>query len=214
MFIRNCLTPIRDLTLLHPNDSIELALQKMNNLLSLPCVDDEHRFIGIVSKRSMFELLEEGFPNSSVSEFLSKTVGACVLADVPTLTLNDQFEDTIEIITRIPFVPIVEQGKLLGIVKRSDVQSALSVVFATNVTADRLLLGVPEIEGALERLFNITHRLGIGVVTCVPFDAGENLNRRLLLKVTPSPKTKTLIEQLERAGFLVVERSEKRSPVA
>ncbi|WP_067621327.1 CBS domain-containing protein [Alicyclobacillus acidiphilus] len=215
MFIRNCLTPIQHLTLLHPTDTVGAALQKMGSLLSLPCVDEENRFLGLVSKRSMFELLErDTFPDGDIEEFLNKPVVECVLRDVPKLTLSDWFEDTIEIITRIPFVPIVEGDKLLGIVKRSDVQRSLAVVFAQNMPCVRLILGVPEVEGVLERLFNITHRLGIDVVTCVPFDAGGNLNRRLILKVHPSPKVPALIDQLERSGFLVVEHSADRQAIS
>lgn len=168
-------------------------------------MDEHHSFVGIISKRAIFESFEANFPEINFAEFLEKPISTCVIRDVPTLTFEGHFEDTIEIITRIPFVPIVKDGKMLGIVKRSDVQKALAVAFATNVASDRLLLGMPEVEGSFERLFNITHRLGLSVVTCVPFDAGENLNRRVILKVTQSPKLSQLVSQLERAGVLVLE---------
>lgn len=205
MFIRNCLTPIGDLTLVYPNETVRNALVKMDRNLSLPCVDELHSFVGIISKRAIFEAFESSFPEQSFSTFLELPISTCVIRDVPTLTFEDHFEDTIEIITRIPFVPIVKDGKLLGIVKRSNIQNSLAIAFATNVESDRLLLGVPEVEGSFERLFNITHRLGLSVVTCVPFDAGENLNRRVILKVTRSPKLTQLVSQLERAGVLVLE---------
>ncbi|MFB5191543.1 CBS domain-containing protein [Alicyclobacillus fastidiosus] len=205
MFIRNCLTPLGELTSIHPNETIASALKKMSKHLSLPCVGDADRFVGIVSKRSIFEAFEAVSENTSFLEFAQQSIAPCVIHDVPRLTFEDHFEDTIEIIIRIPFVPIVQDGKFLGIVKRSDVQSALAVAFATNMEADRLLLGVPEVEGAFERMFNTTHRLGLSVVTCVPFDAGENLNRRVLLKVRKSQKLDTLVKDLERAGFLVIQ---------
>ncbi|WAH35482.1 CBS domain-containing protein [Alicyclobacillus dauci] len=204
MFIRNCLTPLNELTSIHPDEQIETALVKMSKHLSLPCVDKNGSFVGIVSKRTVFEAFEQANP-MTFTEFKQQPISQCLLRDVPTLTLNDHFEDTIAIIIKIPFVPIVDDGKLLGIVKRSAVQNALSVAFASNVDADRLFLGVPEVEGAFERLFNITHRLGLSVVTCVPFDAGENLNRRVILKVTKSPRLQELVSQLERAGMLVIQ---------
>ncbi|EPZ51576.1 HPP family protein [Alicyclobacillus acidoterrestris] len=207
MFIRNCLTPVSELVLIRPNETIRAALQKMSKHLSLPCIDDEEQFLGIVSKRSIFEAFETFYKaeNGSYERFLDQPIGTCVLRDVPKLSLDHHFEDTIEIITKIPFVPIVQGEQFLGIVKRSNVQNALAVAFAKNVESDRLLLGVPEVEGAFERMFNATHRLGVSVVTCVPFDAGEPLNRRVLLKVRKSSKLNTLVEDLERAGFLVIQ---------
>lgn len=205
LFIKNCLTPVHELTLVYETDSVEAALTKMGSNLSLPCVDDAGNFAGIVSKRSIFESFEKGFPDINFTAFLEHPVAHSIVRDAHTLTVKDHFEDTIEIITRIPFVPIVQDGKLIGIVKRSDIQNALSVAFATRVDADRLLLGVPEVEGTFERMFNMTHRLGLSVVTCIPFDAGENLNRRVILKVTKSDKLPQLVTQLERAGILVLE---------
>jgi predicted transcriptional regulator len=206
LFIRNCLTDFRHLTVVYPGETIANVLNKMEGHLSLPCIAEDRTFIGMVSKRTIFEGFQSANEMGQTYEsFLHTSVASCIDTSITSLTKDSLFEETIEIITRHPFVPIVEDGKLLGIVKRSDIQNALSVVFAANIESDRLLLGVAEVEGSFERLFNITHRLGINVITCVPFDAGRNpLNRRVILKVVKSGRLKVLVEQLERAGFLVV----------
>lgn len=206
LFIRNCMTETRHLTLVHPSDTISDVLKKMEGHLSLPCVAEDNTFLGMVSKRTVFEGFQSAYDGGQIYEsFLCTNAAACVENSVQTLTLDSFFEETIEIITHYPFVPIVENNKLLGIVKRSAVQHALSVAFAVQIESDRLLLGVAEVEGVLERLFKITHKLGLNVVTLVPFDAGNNpLNRRLILKVSKSQKLETLVDQLERAGFLVI----------
>jgi CBS domain-containing protein len=206
LFIRNCLTDFRHLTVVYPSETIANVLKKMEGHLSLPCIAEDHTFIGMVSKRTIFEGFQAAYEASqSYESYLGTSVASRIETSIVSLTQDSLFEETIEIITRHPFVPIVENGKLIGIVKRSDIQHALSVVFATSIESDRLLLGVAEVEGAFERLFNITHKLGLNVVTCVPFDASKNpLNRRVILKVAKSAKLKVLIEFLERAGFLVV----------
>lgn len=206
MFIRNCLTERKHLTVVYPTDTIRQVLEKMDGLLSLPCVTEEDSFLGLISKRTIFEAFQTASSEGvNYQDFLSLPASDCMNASCTPLHLDAYFEETIEIITQHPFVPIVESGKLLGIVKRSDIQHALSVAFATNVESDRLVLGLAEMEGALERLFNVTHRLSLNVITAVPFDAGRHpLNRRLILKVEKSSKFEALKEQLERAGFLII----------
>jgi hypothetical protein len=207
LFIRNCLTDIRHLTVIHPQDSFRTVLDKMGEHLSLPCVTDDNTFVGIVSKRTIFEEFQKKAKQGvSFDEFLDTPVEPAVNVSITPLSMTSDFEDTLDIIIRHPFVPIVETGKLLGIVKRGDVNQALSVAFGTNVKSHRLLLGLADVEGALQLLFSVTHKLGIDVVTAVPFDAGENqLNRRLILKVEPTANMKQLVEHLERAGFLIIE---------
>lgn len=206
MFIRNAITDVSKLKVLLQEDTVQAVLERMDGHLSLPCVTENNVFLGMVSKRTIFEeflkIADQGIP---FAEFIRQAIYPCVDTSVPTLTRDSFFEDTIEIITRYPFVPIVEDGKLIGIVKRSAVNTALSVAFATNVKTQRILLGMAEVEGALQRLFTITHRLGINVVTAVPFDARPDaLNRRVILKVTPTPKFDELCEQLDEMGYMLL----------
>lgn len=207
MFIRNCLTKRSDLTVIHPGNTVQEVLERMAGHLSLPCVDADNRFLGIVSKRTIFEAFQTAHMSGvDFTAFCERTIDPCIDASVATLTSDDSFEDTIDIIVRHPFVPVVENSKLVGIVKRGDINQALAVAFATGVDSHRLLIGAAEVEGALHRLFTITHRLNIPVITAVPFDAGTNhLNRRLIVKVARTNKLETLVDQLERAGFLVIE---------
>lgn len=207
MFIRNCLTKRSELTVLEPGEKIRDALAKMSSHLSLPCIGENDQFLGLASKRTIFEAFQYAHSNGSTYEsFCEEAIGTCLDTTVKTLSMDDSFEDTIDIIVRYPFVPIVEGDKFVGIVKRSDVNHALSVAFATGVESHRLLIGTIEAEGAFHTLFSITHRLGVPVITAVPFDAEDHaLNRRIILKTAKTTKLKTLIDQLERAGFLVIE---------
>lgn len=203
MFIQNALTDVSKLTVVRPSDTIGDVLNQMTNHLSLPCVEEDGRFFGMISKRTMFDQFQKAFDDGKTfPEFLTEEIRDCIDTGVTTLTLNSPFEATLDVIIRYPFVPVVEDGRLIGIVKRSDVNHALEIAFATQVKTQRILLGMAEVEGALQRLFTITHRLGVNVVTAVTFDARPDaLNRRLILKVTPTPKFEELCTQLERAGY-------------
>jgi CBS domain-containing protein len=219
MFIRNCLTPRSELTVVSPEETVASALAKLEEHLSLPCVREDDTFAGIVSKRTLFE----GFcayrttagGTDVFASFLQQPVAPCVDDSIRTLTLDDPFESTLDIIIRHPFVPIVAEGKLIGIVKRGDIQHALGIAFAIGQPADRLLIGAPEMEGALHRLFSITHRLDLNIVTAVTFDARRDaLNRRILLKVSPTGALDRLVAELERAGFQVIQVARHEDTVA
>jgi CBS domain-containing protein len=206
MFIRNALTDFKELTVVYPEDTISEVLSKMEGHLSLPCVESNHTFLGFISKRTVFECFQAS--DMTFADFSQQSAKTCIDSDVRTLHLNDYFEQTIDIIIRQPFVPIVENDKLIGIVKRGDINHALSIAFATDVECHRILLGMAEVEGALQRLFAITHRLGINVITAVPFDASKDaLNRRLILKVSKNPKFDILCDTLEKSGFLLMDVS-------
>jgi predicted transcriptional regulator len=209
LFIRNCLTETRHLTVVHPEDSVAAVLDQMADHLSLPCTEQDGTFVGIVSKRTIFDAFREAAEQGvSFAEFKEQPIRPCIDTSITPLSLNSHFEETIDIIIRHPFVPIVESGKLVGIVKRGDVNHALSVVFATNVEAHRLLLGLADVEGALYQVFSVTHRLGINVITAVTFDADEHpLNRRMILKVEKNCNLDELVHHLERAGFLIIDVS-------
>jgi predicted transcriptional regulator len=208
LFIRNCLTSLKELHVAYPQDSIQEVLAKMDGHLSLPCIERDGTFLGIVSKRTIFESFQAVSEKTSYADFLQFAVERCIDDSISTLHENANFEQTIEVIIRHPFVPILDGNQLIGIVKRGDVNKALSVAFATNVPSDRILLGLPEVEGVLQRLFTTTHRLGINVITAVPFDAEvPALNRRLILKVSKTDKLQELVDNLEKAGFLIIEVS-------
>lgn len=207
MLIRNCLTERKNLKVVLPDETVQEVLEKMEGHLSLPCVNENNQFLGIISKRTVFEAFLSGVQRGqSYEDFLQSTAKTCLDTTVATLSLDDPFERTVDIIIRHPFVAITQDGALVGIVKRGDVNKVLSVAFANNIDSQRLLLGTAEVEGALQRLFTVTHRLGINVITAIPFDAGSNvLNRRILLKVSRTSRFQQLVHQLETAGFLVVE---------
>lgn len=205
MFIRNCLSEKIDLVTLNKNDTIEHAvsvLQK-NNLKSVPVVDDEGKFVGILSKEGMFELFETGLTDTL--DNLKKQPIEKAITRIKPLSLDSKFEETLPIIVRFPFVPIVgDNGKLLGIVKRKAITNSLESSFGVGVPGIRVLIGTAEMEGRLGKILEITRNMHLNVITAVAFDAGEHFNRRVLLKTEKSDKKEELLNRLESNGFNIL----------
>ncbi len=207
MFIKNCLTPYEQLIVLKLNTTVEEAIQIMNTngLLSLPVADEDRKFTGLLSKSQLFSLWEKGYYKGEWEGFAKLPISKAVQFGVPVLTLEDVFEDTLPIIVRYPFVPIVDDhNKLVGIVKRSEISGSLQSAFGLKVPGIRILLGMVETDGQLDKIIDITHHLNIPIITSITFDAGDTYLRRVLLKVPLNINKEKLLKSLESNGFRIL----------
>lgn len=209
MFIRNCITYVTDLVTLKNNCTVEDAIKILQEkcLKSIPVVDEKGVFLGILSKEGLFELFESG--NFKTFDELKNVTIAKAIAKIETLNLDNFFEETLSIIVRYPFVPIVdEKGHLLGIVKRKDITHTLETSFGLKVPGIRILIGVPEMEGRLEKILKYAHNYHINIITALAFDAGERFNRRILLKISFTEQKDKFLKDLEKHGLKVLKIDE------
>lgn len=205
MFIRNCISNIRDLVTLQKDDTIGYALKVMeaHKLKSVPVINNNGKFEGILSKEGLFEIFEKGF-NGTFEDLQNKTITDTILRIQP-LYLDSRFEETLPIIVRYPFVPIVnDQNSLLGIVKRKEITKALESSFGVGAEGIRILIGTAEMEGRLEKILEIAHGLHLNIITALAFDAKDKFNRRVLIKVNHTDKKEEFIDRLEKNGFKIL----------
>ena len=86
-----------------------------NGITGLPVVDEEEHLLGIVSEKDMLILLYENRPcGGTVADFMTR--------DVVSFDENDDLVDLCEGLIQASFrrVPILSEGKLVGIVSRTD----------------------------------------------------------------------------------------------
>ncbi|MCP4642032.1 MAG: CBS domain-containing protein [bacterium] len=87
-----------------------------HNVTGLPVVDDEKRLRGIVSEKDMLKLLyEKHLRDEPVSSFMT--------AEPVSFQADDTLVDICECLIKENFrrVPILEEGKLVGIISRRDI---------------------------------------------------------------------------------------------
>ncbi len=212
MFIKNCLTPKSKLALLTPNTTIGEALARMKSVkaFSLPMVDKDDNFAGLISKRSMFEYLENHPNQFTFAEFMDQPV-SIVLDESAKLFVDidsGHFEDLLPVIVRYPFVPIVEYGsKFIGIVKRSEIENALESSFGRHIPGIRIMLAVDDSEGTLLNISQIIYKHGVKIIATIAFEAGESFVRRIMLKLDENDRMGDIIHELEVHGYRVLEVS-------
>ena len=91
------------------------------NITGLPVVDADLALVGVLSEKDVLKTLyaAEGSPEQTVKDFMS--------TDVVSFDANASLIDLCDCLTEGNFrrVPITEDGKLLGIVSRSDIIRAI-----------------------------------------------------------------------------------------
>lgn len=109
----------KDVFTVKPDTSLYETMHTMINqkISGMPVVDDEKRLVGIISEKDVMVLLLR----KSVSE--SDKVGDYMTKQVTCFGPNDSAADIAEFFIRNPVrrVPIIEDGKLAGIISRRDI---------------------------------------------------------------------------------------------
>lgn len=94
-------------------ESVDLMLEK--GIGSLPIVDKEDKLVGIVTERD--------FALALAGSLTNETVGDIMIKDVITTTPGTPIESCSKIMVRnnLRRIPVVEEGKLIGIVTSTDI---------------------------------------------------------------------------------------------
>lgn len=107
----------RDPISIGPKYSIRESVDVMteNGIGSLPIVDKEEKVVGIVTERD--------FALALAGSLTSETVGDIMIKDVITTTPGTPIESCSKIMVRnnLRRIPVVEEGKLIGIVTSTDI---------------------------------------------------------------------------------------------
>ncbi|MBS1788315.1 MAG: CBS domain-containing protein [Acidobacteria bacterium] len=110
-----------DLFTVHPDDLIDLAASVMDwkHIRHVPVEDDQGRLVGLVSHRDLLRLLSQGLLSKrsqpvAVKEVMKREL-VTVAPETPTL-------EALKIMRRLKVgcLPVVEQGRLIGIVTAYD----------------------------------------------------------------------------------------------
>ena len=107
----------RDVISISPKFSIRESVDLMteNGIGSLPIVDKEDKLVGIVTERD--------FALALAGSLTNETVGDIMIKDVITTTPGTPIESCSKIMVRnnLRRIPVVEEGKLIGIVTSTDI---------------------------------------------------------------------------------------------
>jgi len=109
---------------IHKDEDIYEAMRMMalNNITGLPVVDDDSTLVGVVTEKDILVLLCNHLDDASMDPAIGK-VGEFMTRNVVCFEPEDNLSDIVECLSTNQFrrVPILDRGKLVGIISRRDV---------------------------------------------------------------------------------------------
>ena len=138
MYVRDVMTP--DPVMVGPDDTLYTAAARMNerNCRRLPVLDGEGRLIGILTDRDLRLavnsplILRERWQDEMLLQHTS--VDACMTPDPITVAPDAPLEEAVTLMLRhkISGLPVLEGGRLVGIVTVTDLLQALQDLLRTH----------------------------------------------------------------------------------
>jgi CBS domain-containing protein len=111
-----------DLITVRPDASIESAIETLLNegISGLPVTDDEGRLVGVITEFALLAVTyDKRVKNHTVSQHMTR--------EVITVDINDPISRIADlcIVHRVRRVPVMQDGRLSGVIARRDVLRAL-----------------------------------------------------------------------------------------
>ena len=182
---RNPVTVMEDASI---DDALHLMRER--KVRRLPVLDSGGRMVGIVSDKDLLHAAPSPATSLSVYELhylLSKlTVKKVMSNPVITVTPDTPIEEAARIMAdnKIGGVPVLEDGKLLGIITETDVFKILLELLGARVPGLRVTLEVREGKGVLARLTKAISDLGANIISLVTFSGDAPGDRLITAKVS------------------------------
>jgi len=129
---------IRAKDIMHPRVSLQakekgrdLVKKLMSGYPGLPVVNENSEVIGVVTEDDVLDAIIEG---RTIHEFTAETIMTCghaehnVCASPVTVSTDTPIEDIVRLMhdSRITILPVVDGGKLVGVVARKSIINALA----------------------------------------------------------------------------------------
>jgi acetoin utilization protein AcuB len=174
------------------------AILQREKIHRLPVLDRHDALAGIVSEKDLLYATPSPATTLNVyemSNLLSKLkVSAVMTKEVITVSSSTPVEDAARLLVdnNIGGVPVVDDGKLVGIVTESDLFRLLIDMFGTRHKGVRVTLRVPERPGELADATKAVAEAGGNLIALGTFSGNDMTNAVIILKAEGIEKDRLL----------------------
>ncbi len=209
MLVKDRMT--RDPIVIRTDTSLKEALDmvRSNPFRHLPVLDEEDKLVGIVTEKSLVYASPTSSTTLSVFEvdyILSRTkIGQIIQGDVVTVAPDLPVEEAARVMIdhRIGCLPVVEDGKLVGIVSDTDIFRVFVEGLGGGHPSLRITVVIPEEVGSLAYITSCVADLGGNIHSLGTFWS-ERPEDRLIAFRLEGVKRETVLQALEAAGIQVM----------
>ncbi len=173
-----------------PSDSLHHAMKTLEawKIRHLPVVEGD-KLVGIISDRDVKKAAPSPFDLATAEEFLRLTSGVTVKEvmgkKVVTISQYAPIEEAAALMcqNRIGALPVVHDGRLVGIITEADVLGVLTEMMAATHTASRVEVEIPASPGALTDAVRIVEAQQVEIASLVTLPAREGARRLLIIRL-------------------------------
>ncbi len=180
--------------------SSALKLMRDEKVRRLPVLNKKGELTGIVSERDLLYASPSPATSLSIHELhylLSKiTVDKIMTRDVITVSEYTPLEEAARIMAdnKIGGLPVVRDGKLVGIITESDLFKIFTEILGARDMGVRLSVLVPEQPGILADITRVIADMGGNIISLGTFLGEDPTNRLITVKVSGVPEDKLVAE--------------------
>jgi acetoin utilization protein AcuB len=196
-----------------------LGITRANRIRHLPVLDGD-RLVGVVTGRDL-RLAMPPIWAAERDEMLAalnhRRVGEVMVRSIITTSPDTPLEDAArQLYThRIGCLPVMEEGRLVGILTETDVLRAFVELFTSETATQRVEVQMPNRPGELARivrLIGIEHRVNIAGVVVPPMASSDDQCTAILHLQTPDASG--IVNALRKLGYRVGAPSLETDPDA
>ena len=195
----------RSLVSVAQSDTLDHALMTLRrfNIRHLPVVKGD-RVVGIVSDRDVKKATPSPFDYPTAEEFRAftsaVTVKEIMTKEVITVSPLTPIEEAACLMNqkRIGALPVVQEGRLVGILTETDVLGVMTEMMGATQTASRVEIEIQTSPGVLTEVIRIVEEQQVEIASLVTLPAREGARRLLILRlrtINSDPVVKALTER-------------------
>jgi acetoin utilization protein AcuB len=204
MLVESIMT--RDVITLTQTMSVQDALDisKQHRIRHLPVVQDDY-LVGLVSDRDLRDATPSTLETCQHDLLRQTKVEKIMVKEVHTCHPLDFVEDAAAQMYRhrIGCLPVVSQGRLVGIISERDILHTLVEMMGVNTPTSRVEVEVPDRPGMLAEIADLLRARRTNTSTVLVFPSPIEGCKRLVFRInTMDPRR--FIQDIHNAGYRVV----------
>lgn len=193
---------------LHPTATIREALELLNtkHIRHIPIIDNEQQVVGIVSDRDVRDASPSVLDLNADQDVLKKPIRSIMSYPVITIHPLDFVEDIAKIFYDEAFgcLPVVSEGKLVGIVTEKDMLYTLIQLTGTHKQSSHIELKVPHQPGKLAQIFSIFSGRKINIVSLLIYPNQKSDEHKIVVIRAQTIHPQPVVDDLVSAGFEII----------
>jgi acetoin utilization protein AcuB len=193
---------------LPPDATIRDALQllKSKKIRHIPVVDDTQCLVGLVTERDVKNVTSSIFQKEIREEILKKPLHSFMKKEVVSGHPLDFVEEIAYLFyeNQIGCLPIVRDGKLVGILSETDVLHTFVELTGANQPGSQIEVKVPNKSGILYEVASVIHRRKANILSALVYPDKQDERYKILVFRVQTMNPLELINALKKEGHTVL----------